>query len=354
MKKIWSLSLLVGLTLFACKKEVLEIPESETPVFRADGTINGEPFSIIAGDNDAYMHTKSRKERGVDVYGGQLSNETLSIEMEIYDGNIDVTDLSSIASMPKSLKFVKYQAEPILILNKNLFENSDVIEAINWTIDDTIVATNTYQIYDPGKYSVCGEFHFIDGMQKTICEDLTIGYKHNAHATISVVENQQGIMDGWMTPIGSEIESIRWYNNNSLFCYYPSWSTQINDDFQNLEVHVQFANGAQKVMRTVFDGANYARNIQSLSIFEAQVAEQFERDFDIRLKVLQNGTEYISDFADNSQSSVTILGVEYYGKNDAGNETYKIDAEVSAKIQENENSSPKVINFTTTFGFEVQ
>lgn len=354
MKKIWSLSLLVGLTLLACKKEELVIPESETPIFRANGTIDGEPFSIVAGDNGAYMHTKARKENRVDVYGGELSDETFAIEMEFYDGNIDLSDLGSIASMPEFLEFVEYNSEPLVVLNKNLFMNSSVIETITWTINDTISATNFYQVLEPGIYDVCADVQFIDGVQKSICEELTIGYKNNAHGTISVVQNQQGIMDGWLTPVGSDIESIRWYKNNSLFCYYQSWSTQINEGFQDLEVHVQFENGVQKVMRTVFDGSYYERNIESLSIFETQVEEQLERDFDVRLKLLYNGTEYVSDFADNSESTVNVLSVEYYGKNDAGKDTYKIDAEVSAKVQENQNSSPKVINFSTTFGLEVQ
>lgn len=354
MKHIWSLFLLSGLILLACKKEPLEIPESEIPVFRADGTIDGEPFSIVAGDDGAYMYTDSRKERGVDVHGGKLSNESFSVEMEIYDGNIDVTGFSSVSGIPETLEFVQYQAQPLIVLNKNLFINASVIESIDWTIDDSITTTNSYQIYEPGKYSVCGVFHFIDGSEKSICEDLTIGYKRNAYATVDMVENEQGVLDGWISPEGSDIESIRWYLNNSLFCYYPSWSTQISDDFQNIEVHVQYANGAQKVMRTIFDGANYERSVQSLSIFEGVVEEELERDFDLRLKIKDNGTEYTSDFADNSESSLNIINISHYGTNEAGNETYKIEAEISAKVQESQNSSPKVINFTTTFGFEVK
>lgn len=45
----------LGLT--ACKQEELPDPTSDEPVFQASGTIDGQPHTIQAGEDDYYMHT---------------------------------------------------------------------------------------------------------------------------------------------------------------------------------------------------------------------------------------------------------------------------------------------------------
>ena len=40
------LFLSIGLLFGACSKEKIEIPESNNPVFKVEGTMNGESFSL--------------------------------------------------------------------------------------------------------------------------------------------------------------------------------------------------------------------------------------------------------------------------------------------------------------------
>lgn len=354
MKKI---IFFIGCLIFvstACDKVEKPNISSNSPVFMANGTINGDPFSIVAGDDDAFMHTHSRQDRGVDVFGGTLSNDSFFVEMEIYNGNVDIPQNNPESVFAQQLSFVSSSTQPLVVLNKNTFSNTLLIEEVVWKINDSIVSTNIYQIFDPGFYDICGEFSFVDGTKKTLCETVLIGYRQNAKAIIEMVQNQDGILDGWLTPVNCNLTSIKWYLNNSLISELPSWSTAITQGFQTIEVQANFANGANKKMKAVFDGTNISRNIQSFSIFESDTSHQNFRDFSVRLRLHQNGTTYSSDFADNSSSSITINKVEYYQKNAQGNDTYKVEAEISAKVQENLGSSPKIINFTTTFGFEVQ
>src|SRR5690606_14714908 len=80
---------LVCIVASSCKKDVIEIPESNTPIFRVEGTMDGESFELIAGDDNVYMHTMTFEENGVSVFSGKIGGDDLSIEIGVYDGNID-------------------------------------------------------------------------------------------------------------------------------------------------------------------------------------------------------------------------------------------------------------------------
>ena len=89
MRRVWIDSfgaiLLAGLALNSCKKHVPDMPESNNPVFRVDGTFDGVDFTMIAGDDNAYMHTSSEIENRVHLFQGDLSDGVNSIQLEIYD-----------------------------------------------------------------------------------------------------------------------------------------------------------------------------------------------------------------------------------------------------------------------------
>ncbi len=80
---------IILLALTSCKKNKVEIPESNDPVFRADGTFGSNTFSIIAGDDDVYMHTMTMLEQNVEVVSGKIANNEFGIEIGIYNGFID-------------------------------------------------------------------------------------------------------------------------------------------------------------------------------------------------------------------------------------------------------------------------
>ena len=81
---------LIMISLASCKKDEVVLPESNDPIFRVDGTFDGQNFSLIAGDNNAYMHTMTEIVNGVEVFSGNLSNGDFSVEMGVYNGLVDM------------------------------------------------------------------------------------------------------------------------------------------------------------------------------------------------------------------------------------------------------------------------
>jgi hypothetical protein len=76
MRRILLLFLALSCMLFACKKEDDPIDISEEPVFTMEGTMDGMPISIAAGENGMYMYTFAREEAdGTFAYGGRLAKE---------------------------------------------------------------------------------------------------------------------------------------------------------------------------------------------------------------------------------------------------------------------------------------
>jgi len=93
MKKIIkSISLIAGIgiiLLTSCTKNKIEIPESNDPVFTLEGTFEGDSISLIAGDNNAFMHTMTYNENGVNLYSGQITDGNFSVKLGVYDGYLD-------------------------------------------------------------------------------------------------------------------------------------------------------------------------------------------------------------------------------------------------------------------------
>ncbi|MDC3253240.1 hypothetical protein OAU25_03205, partial [Crocinitomicaceae bacterium] len=59
---------LLTLVALSCDKTVPTLPESSTPVFTLDGEFGGEEIHLIAGDDNAYMHTNLEMVNGVKVF----------------------------------------------------------------------------------------------------------------------------------------------------------------------------------------------------------------------------------------------------------------------------------------------
>ena len=83
-------------TFWTIIQDKIEIPESNEPVFRVYGTFDGDSLNLIAGDDGAYMHTMTKVENGVNIFTGIISNETMSFEVGVFDGNLDFSKTSEI------------------------------------------------------------------------------------------------------------------------------------------------------------------------------------------------------------------------------------------------------------------
>ena len=199
----------------SCKKDKIEIPEENEPVFTVTGNFGGESLNLVAGDNGAYMHTMTKVENGVNVFSGIISNETMSFEVGVFDGNLDVVS-SGVPSTNIAPIYSSVSSIPLAILSKNVFQNSTLINYIRWFVDDIDRGVNDVSIYAAGVYDVCAEVHFQDGTQKTLCNDIIIGYNHNATYEVQTSLIGNGIVKSSIENPSDVITAVEWYLNDVL------------------------------------------------------------------------------------------------------------------------------------------
>lgn len=348
---------LILISLASCKKEEVVLPESNDPVFRVDGTFNGESFSLIAGDNDAYMHTMTEIVNGVEVFSGNLSNGDFSIEIGVYNGLIDMpSNQVALELVDLDPEFSVNSTQGLMFLSKNMLvsPSGQYIEQINWFIDGVFEGVNDVVIYEPGKYEVCAEAKFVDGTIKILCNELIVGYERSANFSIDFSIDQFGNLESTIDNMGNDINMVNWIMDSIPMSNQSDYLQQVvSSSSHYLSAQVHFANGVVREKSAVIDGSAAARHIPDFTIFEELAPQSIPRDFNIRLKVNSSGSLYLSETANNSNSSLTITGVEYYGKNSAGNDVYKIMANVSAQVKETSSLETVPINFSASFGIEV-
>lgn len=363
--------------LFSCKKDEIEIPESNDPVFTTEGSFNGEAFSLIAGDNDAYMYTMTQTEHGVEIYSGIISDGDMRIELGIYDGNLDIpTDVFQNALATNALGFSTYVDTPLVVLSRdilNQFSGNQTIEQVNWFIDGVWKSEDTLVIMQPGRYMVRAVVDFYDpGVPNLITEDyvneLIIGYRNNGNFAIDLGATQPGYFSAGITDLTSDAgsgtaQSIEWLMNGSPISSSTFIQDSLPDGMNELEAKVTFdVTGAVRTKKALIGWPAGVASVPfvapDLTVFEdiAKLNQPCQnRDFNVRLRIHKNGIDYSSEYAANQSgsSSINITGIEYYGKNSAGKDVYKVTADIAAFVAEAPYSNPIPVSFHTVFGFEI-
>lgn len=354
MKKLYTVLITLSLLLtVSCKKDKLEIQESNTPVFSVSGTFDGETLNMIAGDDGAYMHTMTAKENGVNVFSGIISNGDLSIEVGVFDGNLDV-QLSAVPNTNIAPIYASISLVPLTTLSKNTFENSSVINSIRWFIDGIDRGTNDIAIYDAGVYDVCAEIHFEDGSDKTLCNEVIIGYNHNATCNLETNLLGNGIIKTSIENPSNPIANVEWYLNDVLSQTTDTFQLYLPASHQKLTAKIYFQNGTVKTKSMIVNGYNSQKNIEDFSAFEMQSEAFTSRDFNLRVIITKNGIEYRSDKASNASSKLYISEIKYYGVNDAGKSVYKISGIIGCKMRKAGTSTDVDLEMNVVFGIEIQ
>jgi len=347
------------LALASCKKDVVDIPESNDPVFRTIGTIGTEPFEIVAGDNGAYMFTMTEVQNGVDVFSGKISDGSFSIEMGIYDGMVDRPSHEAVDIITNiiSTEFSHNTGFPLLTLSKDeltTMAGSQYIEQIVWSIDGIYQDLNEVVITEPGKYYVCADVTFLDGATASICNEVIAGYKLDANFMIDFSVGLQGAVTASVDDMGNTVQEVRWFVDEDLVGNTEYIETGSLSGYHTITAEVEFENGVVRRKSVLVDGSNEQHTVNDFTIFEYQAPTTVEpRDFNIRLFVEKDGKKYSSETAKNEDAYLLITGLEYYGKNDAGNNVYKVSADVKVQVREVGTSNTTPMSFTTVFGIEI-
>lgn len=349
--RVFALCLLVATS---CSKEPIVLPESNDPVFMVSGTIGGESFDLIAGDNNAFMHTSTEIESGVRVFTGRLSDGETYIEMGIYDGNIDKPnhipelDLSSVV-----LNFAKKAQDPLLVLRKSDLDQYQNMASVDWYVNGSFAGTNEAFIMNPGKYNVCAFVHFAAGDSEELCDEIIIGYSRSANCTITPTV-QQGVLTSSISSVGSNVESVEWFVDGVSVGTNPNLSTNISQESHLLTAKVSFENGAYRTKSCRINGLYPTRYISDFSLFELYSGSNFQdQDYNIKLEMRKDGHVYKTVRANNDSSTLTLLGIEYYGKNTENKDVYKATVAIDAIVMDLVSEKLIPIHFTAVVGIEV-
>lgn len=343
---------LIILISSSCKKDKIEIPESNDPVFTVSGHFDGEEFNIIAGDNGAYMNTMTQVENGVNVFSGIISSEDLSIEVGVFDGNLDVIS-TGVPSSNIAPIFSSVSTTPITTLSKNVFQNASSINYIKWSIDGVDKGTNDVAIYEAGKYNVCAEIHFYDGSNKTLCNELLIGFNHNATCNLKTALLGNGNVKIYANNVSNQTSSVQWYLNDVLTSISDTFQLNLPSDLQKVTAKILFENGTVKTKSILVNGYNEQKNVEDFSVFETQSEAFTPRDFNVKVTIKKGNETYRSDLTNNTSSNIIISDISYFGLNNSGKEVYKITGVLNCKERKIGTTSDSDLKLNFVFGIEI-
>lgn len=355
------IALVLGAGLFfaSCSKEKIELPQSNDPVFMIDGVFGSENFSLVAGDDGAYMYTTTDEINGVNFFKGALTDGSMSIEMGIFDGQLDnpMHDASMAIVNPSVVpQFASINSQPLVELSKDMFSNSSTaILSVVWYANNDSIGTDYAEIYEPGLYEICAAVTFSDSSTATLCNEMIVGYQRAANCTIEYSVNQENQLTAYIINAGGavSVSNVDWYYNGSLVSNMGSIQGLQLTNAGVIEAVIHFNGGATRTKRIYVNPGNVFKSVDDFTMFEEQQSNSIEQDFNLKLEIIQDGVEYSSYLADNTGSSISILGFEYYGKNSNDNDVYKITATINAKVRAMGVMKQVPVLFTTTFGVEI-
>lgn len=347
---------LMVVSLSSCKKGQIEIPEENDPVFTIEGTLGSETISLIAGDNNAFMFTSTKMENGVRLFSGEISDGSTSIEMSIFDGKLDMPDhLPEIDLASAVLRFAKRSGDPLVVLSKEGLNQNQNISSIVWYINGTSTYAEEAPIYEPGKYDVCALVKFYGSTQaQQLCDEIIIGYERSANCYINfTIANN--ILGANIVSTGAGIVSVSWmldgvpFGNNTQLL-----EESIDSNAHTLTAKVTFDNGVVREKSCIVNGGNPLQSVHDFSIFEITSGSNFtNQDYHVKLKVRHANHVYKTVLANNENSSISLLGIEYYGKNADNKDVYKATVQIQAIVMDVVTEKLLPINFTATLGIEV-
>jgi hypothetical protein len=282
-----------------------------------------------------------------------LSDGDFSIEMGIYDGRIDIPGHEAINSLQNSLVFSRKSTSPLAILTKYAFPNIDVIDELTWTIDGVSQGSqDSVVIMNPGVYNVCADIIFVDQSSAQLCSELVLGYERHANCDIKHFLSLDGRLKAWVDDPQVAVEKVEWYLDDVLISEQPLVEYNgFPTGNHILRSDISFANGAKRTKSMILDGDLTGKFIHDLTFFETSISTLLNRDFNVRLKMVQNGVTYRSDLVNNSANLVTFNSIDYYGKDLSGNPVYKVKAHIVASVKDEQNvNGTRVLEFDTTFG----
>ncbi len=338
----------------SCKKDVIkELPEENEPVFTANGTLNGESFSIVAGENDAFMQGAILEENGVSLYSGTLFNGNYRIDLGVFDSDLDVPNSTIIQNLKDTIHFSHRPTEVLAILSINNFPNKSFIQSIDWFVNDLFVGKNSIAMKEPGKFKVCAKVNFLDGSSNTLCNEMIVGFRKNARFKIQHFLSLNGNLKAWIDAESGTISSIEWFKKGVSIGVGDKLNVVLDESRHEITAKVSFTNGTVRTKSILVDGAHKGFLIDDFSYAEYQNSTDI-LDNHARIVFWKNGVEYRSDFPGNKNDGYFHLQkMEYYSTDTANKKIYKLSGHVKVQVVNRQSGEVVPLEFDTNFGIEL-
>lgn len=344
------------LALVACEKDPIKPPPVQgIPVFKLQGTFNGEPLLLEAGENDVLMETFVQKFNGVDCFSGKLTSDGgMEALFGIYNGNIDIPSTGIPAVPPNPLvNFATLQpSSTLVVLSKNSFSTASSMNHIVWKIDGVNMGQDDVTISQPGKYLVCAEIHFNNGTVENLCNELCVGYKHNATCNVKSTV-QAGNAHLWLENANVPIDNVKWFIDGQEVSTQEDFTTSVTANTHLVSAEICFQNGVRRKQSMLIDGTGATNFAEDFSFFEGQ-SSFLQWDFNAKLIIKKDGKYYSSIYAPNQTKAVIVEQFSYFGKNAAGKSVYIICGTIDCMLKEVNSSIVVPFNATIRLGIALE
>jgi hypothetical protein len=347
MKKNIRISLLI-FVLLSCKKEIVEIPDSNSPVFKVSGYIGEEQVNFTVGDDNSIFHCDSETLNSIKFFKGVLINNDTQIEIGIFNGQNESSkiDPNLFLSNP-FFQLAHLPNNPVFEISKDDLMNNSNIKEVKWYLDGVYSGANKLTIYEPGKYNVCAKIFYFNQGYVEVCNEILVGFKRQNEVKLDFnFENNN--LTCWVKSFNSPITSIKWFVDGKEFSDNIQLNTVLQSGLHTVAAEIYFLNGLKKTRKIIVDASNLNRSINDFAYFEKM--SKFEWDYNLKFNFKSNNIEYTSLVSENETNKFTINSVVYLGEDKDKVPVYIFKGILNSKVKSKSTNEILDVNLSISWG----
>jgi hypothetical protein len=331
MKFLLAISLFI--VLMACRKEqpkIEELPPNNDPEFVVKGEIDGVAVDYQAGVNSVSIYHGKELRNGIKYTYSEMKMGSDIFRLGIFDGNPE-HPLSQYVQLGDTLVLASKVLDPLATFNKDWCSNKGKIAKINWYVNGQLEGENKMTISEPGQYEVCGEYTFVNGETRSMCETILVGFTSKKNLQVNHLMQIPGKVKLWATGLDlNTVSSIAWKINGQVVSTEMSPNVDIPLDQTEVSAEFSLASGQIVERKMLVDGTlsgNYIEDFQSF-VLEKNVFW----DYAVGIDVKKNEKWYSTFNTQNFKSKLVINNISFYEINGDGDQVFRLSGILDAKV----------------------
>lgn len=294
------------LTAVACRKELPQLPEGETPVFFTEMTSTALNVTLRAGENSIVFSEEIQVQNQVKVYSGILQNADTIFRVKFYAGEV-FKALNATSFMGLSTILPVSLASPILAqLTPTDLSNSQ-FDNVNFTMNQGNLV-ESIEVQGPGIYTF-GVSAQRNGAIYESSNIAVLGYDNPYKFELVGSINSSGpgiILEGLIQNLAENIEKIEWTcgsnsqtTTGTVVQFPPAGSNNL------LTAKVTFADGVTRT-RTIGLGLENAPKIEDI-VYQLESSNDITFSNKVEIILETSGQIYTSLFATDFSEGNPVL-----------------------------------------------